>query len=62
MSKTETISKEYVASELKAQKENYSKLLEQRNQAEVMLQQTIGVINTLSVMEEKLNGTDKDKK
>tara|TARA_R100001143_G_C3240802_1_gene79035 strand:- start:313 stop:501 length:189 start_codon:yes stop_codon:yes gene_type:complete len=62
MSKTETISKEYVASELKTQKENYSKLLEQRNQTEVMLQQTIGVINTLSVMEEKLNGTDKDKK
>ena len=56
------INKEYIESEISSQKENYSKLMEQRVQVENAAQQTVGVINTLNVMLEKLNGKAEKKK
>ena len=56
------INKEYLESEISSQKENYSKLAEQRMQIENAAQQTVGVINTLTVMLEKLNGKAEKKK
>ena len=56
------INKEYLESEISSQKENYSKLMEQRVQVENAAQQTVGVINTLNVMLEKLDGKAKKKK
>ena len=56
------INKEYLESEITSQKENYSKLMEQRVQVENAAQQTVGVINTLNVMLEKLNGKAEKKK
>ena len=56
------INKEYLESEISSQKENYSKLAEQRMQIENAAQQTVGVINTLNVMLEKLNGKAEKKK
>ena len=56
------INKEYIESEISSQKENYSKLMEQRMQVENAAQQTVGVINTLNVMLEKLNGKAEKKK
>ena len=56
------INKEYIESEISSQKENYSKLMEQRMQVENAAQQTIGVINTLNVMLEKLDGKAEKKK
>jgi len=56
------INKEYLESEISDQKENYSKLMEQRMQVENAAQQTVGVINTLNVMLEKLNGKAEKKK
>jgi|TARA_R100001480_G_C4666500_1_gene172886 hypothetical protein len=56
------INKEYLESEISSQKENYSKLMEQRVQVENAAQQTVGVINTLNVMLEKLNGKAEKKK
>jgi len=56
------INKEYLESEITSQKENYSKLAEQRMQIENAAQQTVGVINTLNVMLEKLNGKAEKKK
>mgnify|MGYP003133392990 FL=1 len=56
------INKEYLESEITSQKENYSKLAEQRMQIENAAQQTVGVINTLTVMLEKLNGKAEKKK
>ena len=56
------INKEYLESEISSQKENYSKLMEQRVQVENAAQQTVGVINTLTVMLEKLNGKAEKKK
>tara|TARA_Y100000310_G_C20506936_1_gene726875 strand:- start:721 stop:906 length:186 start_codon:yes stop_codon:yes gene_type:complete len=55
------INKDYIENELSSQKENYNKLMEQRVQIESMTQQTVGVINTLNVMLEKLNGKVKKK-
>jgi len=56
------VEKKWIEDELKTQKENYNKLIEQKAQAEAMIQQTIGVINTLQAMMNKFDDKEKKKK